>query len=70
MLVPYYHFAMGTTCDHKATLATMNKMKLFVMVQVFPKYLKIQKKKIPMISHLINKDLIKGTGLQDVWYHI
>jgi hypothetical protein len=53
MVVPYCHSAMftialGTTCDPKATLTTINKMKLFVMVQVFPEYLKIPKKKIPM----------------------
>jgi len=53
MVVPYYHSAMftvalGTTCDRKTTVATINKMKLFVTVQVFPEYLKIPKKKIPM----------------------
>jgi hypothetical protein len=40
--------ALGTTCDCKTTLATINEMKLFVTVQVFPEYLKISKKKIPM----------------------
>jgi hypothetical protein len=53
MAVPYYHSAMftvalGTTCDRKVTIATINKMKLFVTVQVFPAYLKIPQKKIPM----------------------
>ena len=53
MVVPYYHSAMftvalGTTCDHTTTVITINKMKLFVTVQVFPEYLKIPKKKIPM----------------------
>ena len=53
MAVPYYHSAMftvtlGTTCDRKATLTTVHKMKLFVTVLVFPEYLKIPEKKIPM----------------------
>lgn len=53
LLVPYYHPAMftvvlGATCDHKATLTTINKIKLFVTIQVFPEYLKIPQKKIPM----------------------
>jgi hypothetical protein len=40
--------ALGTTCDRKTTLATINKMKLFVTAQIFPKYLKIPKRKSPM----------------------